>query len=71
MARRIRAVVHERAQGVAGGPAVDALVGRRVPLSRAATYEQVAGVVSFLCSGGGSYLTGVNLPVDGGWSKGP
>ena len=41
-----------------------------IPLSRAATYEQVAGVVSFLCSGGGSYLTGVNLPVDGGWSKG-
>ncbi len=41
-----------------------------IPLSRAATYEQLAGVVSVLCSGGGSYLTGVNLPVDGGWSKG-
>ena len=41
-----------------------------IPLSRAATYEQVAGVVSFLCSAGGSYLNGVNLPVDGGWSKG-
>ena len=41
-----------------------------IPLLRAATYEQVAGVVSFLCSSAGSYLTGVNLPVDGGWSKG-
>ena len=41
-----------------------------IPLSRAATYDQVAGVVSFLCSADGSYLNGVNLPVDGGWSKG-
>ena len=41
-----------------------------IPLSRAATYEQVAGVVTFLCSADGSYLNGVNLPVDGGWSKG-
>ena len=41
-----------------------------IPLSRAATYEQVAGVVSFFCSADGSYLNGVNLPVDGGWSKG-
>ncbi len=40
-----------------------------IPLSRAATYEQVAAVVSFLCSADGSYLNGVNLPVDGGWSK--
>jgi NAD(P)-dependent dehydrogenase (short-subunit alcohol dehydrogenase family) len=41
-----------------------------IPLSRAATHEEVAGVVSFLCSASGSYLTGVNLPVDGGWSRG-
>ena len=41
-----------------------------IPLSRAATYEEVARVVSFLCSAAGSYLTGVNLPVDGGWSRG-
>ena len=41
-----------------------------IPVSRAATYEQVAAVVSFLCSADGSYLNGVNLPVDGGWSKG-
>jgi NAD(P)-dependent dehydrogenase (short-subunit alcohol dehydrogenase family) len=41
-----------------------------IPLSRAATHEEVAGVVSFLCSPAASYLTGVNLPVDGGWSRG-
>ena len=41
-----------------------------IPLSCAATREEVACVVSFLCSASGSYLTGVNLPVDGGWSRG-
>ena len=40
-----------------------------IPLSRAATHAEVAQVVSFLCSPAGSYLTGVNLPVDGGWSR--
>ena len=41
-----------------------------IPLSRAATHEEVARVVSFLCNPAASYLTGVNLPVDGGWSRG-
>ena len=41
-----------------------------IPLSRAGTHEEIARVVSFLCSEAGSYLTGVNLPVDGGWSRG-
>ncbi len=41
-----------------------------IPLSRAATHAEVAQVVSFLCSPAGSYLTGVNLPVDGGWLRG-
>ena len=40
-----------------------------IPMSRAATHEEVARVVSFLCSPAGSYLTGVNLPIDGGWSR--
>ena len=40
-----------------------------IPLSRAATHAEIAHTVSFLCSPAGSYLTGVNLPVDGGWLR--
>ena len=40
-----------------------------IPLSRAATHAEVAHAVSFLCSPAGAYLTGVNLPIDGGWSR--
>lgn len=36
------------------------------PLGRAGTAAEVADVVVFLCSDLASYLTGVNVPVDGG-----
>jgi len=39
---------------------------RRTPLGRVGTAEEVAGVVAFLCSDLASYVTGINLPVDGG-----
>jgi NAD(P)-dependent dehydrogenase (short-subunit alcohol dehydrogenase family) len=42
--------------------------GDRVPIGRLATAEEIAGPVVFLASGAASYITGVNLPVDGGWT---
>jgi NAD(P)-dependent dehydrogenase (short-subunit alcohol dehydrogenase family) len=39
-----------------------------LPLGRAATAEEIAGAVMYLCSDIASYLTGVCLPVDGGVS---
>ena len=39
-----------------------------VPLGRLAAAEEIAGPVVFLCSDEASYITGVNLPVDGGWT---
>ena len=41
---------------------------RRTPMRRAAAPEEVASVVLFLVSEASSFVTGVNIPVDGGWT---
>jgi meso-butanediol dehydrogenase/(S,S)-butanediol dehydrogenase/diacetyl reductase len=38
----------------------------RLPIGRAATPEEVAGVIAFLASEDALFINGVNLPVDGG-----
>ena len=45
-------------------------VRRGIPLGRAGRVEEVAGVVMFLCSPAAGYVTGVNVRVDGGLSRG-
>jgi NAD(P)-dependent dehydrogenase (short-subunit alcohol dehydrogenase family) len=58
----------DRAQlfGAKEGEAMAAFI-QQVPLKRAATPEDLAGVVSFLCSADADYITGQALNVDGGF----
>ena len=41
-----------------------------VPLGRLGTPQEVAGLVSFLCSEAAGYVTGAVVPVDGGLGMG-
>lgn len=38
----------------------------RIPMRRAATDDEIAGVIAFLCSPAGEYITGQSINVDGG-----
>lgn len=44
-------------------------IRRELPLGRFGTPEEVAAVVTFICSGAASLLNGASIPVDGGQSK--
>lgn len=51
-------------------PELDAAVSRRVPLGRIFEPEEIAGAILFLASDLASAVTGVVMPVDGGWTAG-
>jgi glucose 1-dehydrogenase/3-oxoacyl-[acyl-carrier protein] reductase len=48
-------------------PAVRAFMDGRLLIKRSATPEDIAAAVSFLLSSDASFITGAQLPVDGGW----
>lgn len=54
---------------IEGNPWV-ASVTNEIPLGRFGKPEEFAAAVAFLASERASYITGVSLPVDGGWIKG-
>ena len=41
-------------------------IGARVPLKRVGRPEDVAASMQFLCGLGGSYITGMVIPISGG-----
>nr|WP_321440611.1 SDR family oxidoreductase [uncultured Hyphomonas sp.] len=50
-----------------GGKEGLSAVVRRVPLGRLGLPQDIANAAMFLASNAASYITGVTLPVDGGW----
>lgn len=46
--------------------AVDPALLSHIPLGRLGRAEEIAGIVVYLCSQAGSYVTGAQIPVDGG-----
>lgn len=45
---------------------VDPTLLAHIPLKRLGTPEDIAGIVVFLCARAGAYVTGAQIPVDGG-----
>ncbi len=49
-------------------PSVEARLTSVEPVGRLAAPEEVARAVVWLCSGASSFVTGVPMPIDGGWT---
>lgn len=71
LTERMENVVSDRAQrgGISRDEAARAITGT-IPLGRFATVAEFAAPAVFLMSDRASYITGISLSVDGGWTKG-
>ncbi|MCF5674080.1 SDR family oxidoreductase, partial [Pseudomonas syringae] len=58
----------ELTEDMLGNEALMAKFKERIPLGRAGEAEDVGDVIAFLASDDARFVTGVNLPVDGGLS---
>ncbi|HTA64721.1 MAG TPA: glucose 1-dehydrogenase [Xanthomonadaceae bacterium] len=55
------------ASAITGDAKLMAMMTRMIPLARVAQPSEIAPAVLFLCSSAASYVTGISLPVDGGY----
>jgi NAD(P)-dependent dehydrogenase (short-subunit alcohol dehydrogenase family) len=55
------------ASSIIGDAKVMAMMTKLIPLARVAQPSEIAPAVLYLCSAAASYVTGISLPVDGGY----
>ena len=60
-------VVSNNTEALRADPVRNQAILDRIPIGRWADPEDIAGAVSFLASPAARYVTGITLPVDGGW----
>lgn len=60
----------ERLKKLTGGSGDFSHFEKDIPLGRVGEPEEFAGAAAFLASERASYITGVSIPVDGGWIRG-
>ena len=60
-------VATELSQGLYESPAMKADYLACMPISRVGQAQDIGSAVRFLCGPESSWITGVTLPVDGGW----
>jgi NAD(P)-dependent dehydrogenase (short-subunit alcohol dehydrogenase family) len=56
--------------GHAKNPAVQAAMGKNIPMHRVGFPEDIKGLALFLASPASAYLTGQQISIDGGWALG-
>src|SRR5262249_15111752 len=62
------ALIEPQALGVGLEEGARGLLAEKQPSRQFVTVEQIGAVVVFLCSDAAAQITGVALPVDGGWT---
>lgn len=66
----VRTALHEGVMdGMNDGRAFERVLLSRHPIGRFGTVEEIAEVAVLLCSGTAPFLTGANIPIDGGYSR--
>jgi 2-deoxy-D-gluconate 3-dehydrogenase len=60
-------VISNNTADLRNDPARNKAILDRIPLGRWAEPQDIAGAVTFLASPAARYVTGITLPVDGGW----